>query len=319
MSLEPFPLNNNDQDDLESPRLFPFVGSDKAYIAFLENQFINPQWTGFMGFDKSLVNGATIDEVSQADGLEIVQYAPGLSHSKVSETAVPRWKKELFTFISALPTEGNWQESREKAGINEPHKNWLALRWLLGYPNTPTPHTVEAPATRVPVLHTEDQALVLRGHYYAEFMQHCTNDISFTTSVVSFQSHLMRRYFSRKNDDQTLEGYRRGSVWVNRCASELLVHGWGHKSWELFLLGKPALRFPSQATFNKIFGRNTLVGSICPVRRQRRTELWIFSSAIRKGRRALTARGLDPILHSLHCTLFGRRDRRVWHHLHKRK
>jgi hypothetical protein len=48
---------------------------------------------------------------------------------------------------------------------------------------------------------------------------------------------MMRRYIVRNNNDATLEAYRRGVVWIHRCIAELLAKGWGHKSWEIFLLG----------------------------------------------------------------------------------
>jgi hypothetical protein len=47
----------------------------------------------------------------------------------------------------------------------------------------------------------------------------------------------MRRYTGLDQDDQTLEKYRHGALWVNRCVAALLANGWGYKSWEIFLLG----------------------------------------------------------------------------------
>lgn len=40
----------------------------------------------------------------------------------------------------------------------------------------------------------------------------------------------MRRYTGHNLDDQTLEKYRLGALWVNRYAAALLANGWGHKS-----------------------------------------------------------------------------------------
>lgn len=47
----------------------------------------------------------------------------------------------------------------------------------------------------------------------------------------------MRQYTGADKDDLTLERYRRGAVWANRCMAALVANGWGYRSWELFLIG----------------------------------------------------------------------------------
>ncbi|OQD86923.1 hypothetical protein PENSOL_c082G01054 [Penicillium solitum] len=47
---------------------------------------------------------------------------------------------------------------------------------------------------------------------------------------------MMKRYTGQDQDNQILEKYRYGALWVNRCAAALLENGWGYKSWEIFLL-----------------------------------------------------------------------------------
>ncbi|KAJ5378937.1 hypothetical protein N7509_012056 [Penicillium cosmopolitanum] len=49
---------------------------------------------------------------------------------------------------------------------------------------------------------------------------------------------MMRCYFTVNSNDDTLAGYRWGVMRVNRCMAALLANGWGHKSWEIFLLAQ---------------------------------------------------------------------------------
>lgn len=242
-----------------SQRLFPFHGDDQEYIAFLECELINAQWVGLMEFPMPLRHGTT-HEPSPSDDLQIVQYTPHppRGSSQSSERAEPYWKKQLHAFISALPAKSNWSEAREKAGIDTPVRNQLALRLMLGHTNAAAFRPIKETTMLSHMLPTENRDLVLRGYHYAHFIDRCANDLSFTASVVSFQSlifvsycvvmirsgiskettnNMMRRYIVRKNDDMTLEGYRRGVVWINRCMAALLANGWGHKSWEIFLFG----------------------------------------------------------------------------------
>lgn len=48
---------------------------------------------------------------------------------------------------------------------------------------------------------------------------------------------MMRRYLGETKEDVTLEKYRHGAVWANRCMAALLENGWGCETWEFFLLG----------------------------------------------------------------------------------
>lgn len=57
---------------------------------------------------------------------------------------------------------------------------------------------------------------------------------------------MMKRYTGQDQGDQTLEKYRHGALWVNRCAAALLENGWGYKSWEIFLLGTFFVSLPWQ-------------------------------------------------------------------------
>ncbi|KAJ5302297.1 hypothetical protein N7508_007160 [Penicillium antarcticum] len=246
-----------------SQRMFDFHGDDQAYISFLECQLISAQWAGFMEFPNT-ARGEILQEVSSTNSVQFVPYTPSTSHARSSnpgQNELP-WKRQLDSFISALPTEKTWSEARKRAGIDTPIRNQLAVRLMLGHTNHATFRWVQQTASISRTLPSEDQDLVRRGYQYAQFINRCAGDLSFKTSVVSFQqlifvsyctvliqfgvtkdtvNDMMRRYIDRNNDDSTLEGYRRGVVWINRCIAALLANGWGHKSWEIFLLEKRSL------------------------------------------------------------------------------
>jgi hypothetical protein len=89
----------------------------------------------------------------------------------------------------------------------------------------------------------------------------CAEKNNFTRRVVNFQKliftsycavllhvgnakdtvyAMMERYLGRIYDAKTLDYYRYGSLWANRCMASLLHQGWGSQSWELFLLRRIA-------------------------------------------------------------------------------
>lgn len=243
-----------------SQRLFHFHGNDQEYIEFLQNYigFLESQWAGYAEFPIPL-RQASPSEATPTDGLQVVQYQPNLGRDNLpSRTDQPQWKKELRAFLSALPAETTWGDAREKAGIRTPLENQSAVRLMLGYAHTPVFQPIRDRPVPPSMLQTENPDLVKRGYDYAGFVHQCAHGLPFRESVVSFQSlifvsycvvmkrcgiskettnHIMRRYFVRNNDDKTLGGYCGGVVWMHRCIAELLANGWGHKSWEVFLLG----------------------------------------------------------------------------------
>ncbi|OQD97676.1 hypothetical protein PENSOL_c011G05384 [Penicillium solitum] len=246
-----------------SQRMYDFHGDDQAYIAFLECQLASVQWAGFVDFPAAS-GEHTVQGAPSTNSIQFVQYTPEGSRARSvkSERGDPPWKRQLDSFISALPTEKTWGEARKKAGIDTPVKNQLAVRLMLGHTNHTTFRSVRKTSTISGAITSQDHDLVWRGYQYAQFIDRCAGDLSFKTSVVSFQhlifvsycavlmqvgvpkektNKMMRRYIDRNNDDSTLEGYRRGVVWINRCIAALLANGWGHRSWEIFLLEKRSL------------------------------------------------------------------------------
>lgn len=253
---------------MSRPRLFEdFIGTDPDYIAFLESLVVNAfnmrwdePWAGSLS-ETPWTHEAT-SETSVSGNLEIVQYTP--DHLRGSSEApkraqLNRGQKELRDFTAALLARKQWSDARAQCGIKDPVDNQRALRLMLGHPNETTVRYIQDNAVRTTMLPTENPVLVSRGHHYAMFIQRCADDFAFKESVTSFQSlifisyclvirgsgiskettnNMMRAYIVRSNDDKTLAAYSHGVMWVHRCIADLLVNGWGHRSWEIFLFGK---------------------------------------------------------------------------------
>ncbi|KAI2669766.1 hypothetical protein CBS147355_9691 [Penicillium roqueforti] len=197
------------------------------------------QWAGFVDFTAAS-GEQTVQGTPSTNSIQFVQYTPKGSRARSvkSERGDLPWKRQLDGFISALPTEKTWGEARKKAGIDTPVKNQLAVRLMLGHTNHTTFRSVRKTLTISGAIISQDHDLVWRGYQYTQFIDRCTGDLSFKTSVVSFQNLIFVSYCAVLI---TLEGYRRGVVWINRCIAALLANGWGHKSWEIFLLEKRSL------------------------------------------------------------------------------
>lgn len=246
-------------------RRFDFPGDDQAYIWYLENLVLGTSCFGAEEFPSTMRQGITYEQ-PPSDNLQIVQYqsqTPSTASEK-PEQAEPRWRKELQNFISVLQRVGrDWDQARVQAGIATPSENRFALRLMLGHTNPaafgPTKETFRPPNVSTEHEDLEHEDLVLRGYQYAHFLRNYAHNLRFTASVLSFQNlifvsycvvmmrcgvsqeetnQMMRHYIVKKNDDGTLLRYRRGVIWINRCMAALLAHGWGHRSWEIFLLGK---------------------------------------------------------------------------------
>ncbi|KAJ5110870.1 hypothetical protein N7532_001405 [Penicillium argentinense] len=250
-------------------RAFSYLGDDKSYISYLETQLM-------MALSMITREEDTIPQEPQSPrSIQFVQCHPQIdSQSRFNLDGKPaKWKRQLEDFICAIPSEAQWADARTKAGIHTKDRNRYALRLMLG-------HAAEAPLSEVrgsPIIsrvtHTEHEGLVLRGYRYADFINSCVDDQNFTISVVAFQKlifvsfcvvmlqtgisqnttdNMMRHYFHQCKDQKTLEGYRHGALWVNRCIAALLANGWGHKSWEIFLLeGRSPAQFARFAANEK--------------------------------------------------------------------
>ncbi|KAJ9483345.1 hypothetical protein VN97_g10066 [Penicillium thymicola] len=246
-----------------SQRLFDFPGNDVEYIRFLESQLITvqplfgaPDPISTLAFEPSQNTGTT------TDGFRFVEYKPQPAGHTQQRLAPDRgsfkWKKQLDKFVHAIPiSETQWNEARNKAGIDTVFRNQEALKLILGHSGPVVFHENQDDIVIPSSLPTNCGHLITQGCQYGSFIARCADDRNFAVRVVAYQNlvfcsycvvmmragvpkamtnEMMKRYTGQDQDDQTLEKYRHGALWVNRCAAALLENGWGCKSWEIFLL-----------------------------------------------------------------------------------
>ncbi|KAJ5900239.1 uncharacterized protein N7473_004309 [Penicillium subrubescens] len=187
-------------------RAFDFEGDDAQYIKHLESLLLSvqPPLNSRLGKLGPVANALEPPPSS----IQFIEWKPDHTSLQVN----PMWMKQLNAFIEGIPVQDQWREARVKAGIDTPDRNQHALKLILGHVGPAIFHDEYETTAQAPVLPTESRDLV-----------DTTNDT-------------MRRYTGRDQKDHTLAKYRNGAVWVNRCMVALLKNGWGHKSWEIFLL-----------------------------------------------------------------------------------
>lgn len=247
-----------------SQRKFKFPGTDTEYIEYLEQQLIriqshlSPDGTSPREFVH--MN----DDGSAASRIEFIECTPELIRNQrhPHEKEIPKWKKklnkQLHSFVEDVLAATQWELARRKAGIDTPTRNRTALKLILGHGGAAIFPKEYGITVLPPISPTEPRELVVRGCQYGNFIVHCDKDQVFAARVAAFQklvfcsycvvmlragvskkatNDMMRQYTGEKKDDLTLEKDRHGAVWANRCMSALLENGWGHESWEIFLLG----------------------------------------------------------------------------------
>ncbi|OKP10487.1 hypothetical protein PENSUB_4092 [Penicillium subrubescens] len=232
-------------------RAFDFEGDDAQYIKHLESLLLSvqPPLNSRLGKLGPVANALEPPPSS----IQFIEWKPDHTSLQVN----PMWMKQLNAFIEGIPVQDQWREARVKAGIDTPDRNQHALKLILGHVGPAIFHDEYETTAQAPVLPTESRDLVVRGCEYGRFIARCSHDRNFAVRVVAFQNLVfcsycvvmmragvsqdttndtMRRYTGRDQKDHTLAKYRNGAVWVNRCMVALLKNGWGHKSWEIFLL-----------------------------------------------------------------------------------
>ncbi|CEJ55674.1 hypothetical protein PMG11_01922 [Penicillium brasilianum] len=240
-------------------RLFPFKGPDPDYIDYLERQLKSV--LSRLGLDRGrLPVPGPSDSNSQDPSTGHYRFVE--CNQQAAKHAQPdkptAWSKQLHKFLKTLPTEAGWLEARIRAGVDTPARNQDALQSILGNAGVVVFHE-EYPIPSLPaMLPTGCEDLVVRGYRYGNFVSRCGHDRDFAQTVATFQdlvfcsycevmikagisiqvtNDTMRQYTGADKSDLTLERYRRGAVWANRCMAALFENGWGHRSWELFFLG----------------------------------------------------------------------------------
>lgn len=249
----------------EDERKFKFQGTDKDYAKFLESWILSIQELHGPGCTNPCKPGPSAHESAGEDS-QVVSGMPLPGQGtrlRWPKGGIPKWQKQLHKFVDEMPRESWWEKARLHAGLDTPMSNQKAMRLIIGHGSPALFH----PGWHVAALSAignkgGNDDLVARGCAYGNFIARCADDQNFASRVVAFQNlvfcsycvvmmrlgvskkmtnNMMREFTGQERDDLTLEKYRHGALWVNRCIAALLTRGWGHKSWELFLLS-PSIR-----------------------------------------------------------------------------
>lgn len=231
-------------------RAFDFEGNDRQYIKHLERELLRARRLN--SHLRKFVPISNAVEPSPGS-IRFIQWKPDHTSQQVKS----KWMEQLDAFIDGIPAQDHWQEARVKAGIDTLDRNQHALKLILGHAGPAIFHHKYETMTQPLVPPVESCDLVVRGCEYGRFIAWCRHDRNFAVTVAAFQNLVfcsycvvmmragvskdttndtMRRYTGQDQKDHTLATYRNGAVWVNRCIAALLKNGWGHRSWEIFLL-----------------------------------------------------------------------------------
>jgi hypothetical protein len=217
--------------------MFSFQGTDTEYIEFLESKLLKA----------SLTPPQALHRESSCK-LQFVEYQPDPSGPQSTP-----WQKQLHSFISEiLRVKSQWDKARDKAGMPTIEMNRQAICFLMA----------KSPVTTLngsiqPKIECHEADLIDRGLHYGQYVFACVGQSEFFQRVVQFQSlifvsyccvlihigrskdgvyNMMQQCINSQIKYATLDVYRYGCIWVNQCMAQLLENGWGHRSWEIFLL-----------------------------------------------------------------------------------
>ncbi|KAE8146284.1 hypothetical protein BDV25DRAFT_143843 [Aspergillus avenaceus] len=238
------------------PRLFDFQGSDSDYIKFLELKVLEAEGASLSANLSTNTWPSALSSAQQPYEFQFVIVKP----------------KQLNDFIASVPSEENWVAAKHDAGIYTAQRNARAIKLMLGETTeaiSPSQQGYIHPETpSIPLSDNGDS--ILRAHKYGAFIFTCADEGKFASRVTEYQKlifisyctvliytknsketvySMMRKYINKDSDDKTLDYYRYGALWANRCIASLLYNGLGHRSWEIFLL---QARSPAQ------FGRSAI-------------------------------------------------------------
>ncbi|OJD26155.1 hypothetical protein ACJ73_02465 [Blastomyces percursus] len=197
---------------------------------------------------------------STAQALEFVYYnpvpdCPG-KKQKLSN-ATPQWKTDANKFLASIPTMDKWDERRKERGFYTVKENQVAIQILLGKSPVEDGTRWDVATPELPTLNPIDnRKMIFDGCRYGSlsikaelnavfhvllskyqqliFVNYCIILLCMGNSVDTVD-WMMRRYIS-DSGSRNLKRYRLGCVFVNRCITSLLKQGWGHKSWEIFII-----------------------------------------------------------------------------------
>lgn len=149
-----------------------------------------------------------------------------------------------------------WAQKRIDTGFSTVEKNRIAIQILLGRSTEGIPVSEDTGCELPKLKSTDKQSMIARGCSYGSLSQQAREHGIFTMLLAKFHqlvfisyctvllsvgnseesiNWMMRRYIS-DTGPKNLKRYRSGCLFVNQCVASLLDLGWGHKSWEVFLL-----------------------------------------------------------------------------------
>jgi hypothetical protein len=244
------------------PRLFDFQGTDSDYIKFLESKLLEakiiPSSSTHLNPRRSK---STLAPLKESSKFQFVICKPKLNQIPRSPQppTLPKWRKLLYDFIGSIPVgEEKWKAARCDAGIYTMKSNRQAIQLMLGRETESIFPSQNQLSAQAPIIQPADnEQLISRACKYGKFISAFAGGGNFALRVAEYQKliftsycivllkagntketiySMMREYINKNFDDKTLERYRSGALWVNQCIATLLRYGWGHRSWEIFLL-----------------------------------------------------------------------------------
>jgi hypothetical protein len=198
-----------------------------------------------------------IHNTLRGDHLQGSTRADGISGG-VSPSLAPQGLRELRSFLRHVGTGTitSWEDRKREMSISSPSENRLAIQMLRGQAPGSFAYDQEFNSKSPTISHADNKELVRKGCNYGAlgrlgeangnmillvakfhqliFVSYCSVMLHVGNSKETVD-WMLRTYVSDLKPE-SLKRLRLGSIWVNRCVSELLKNGWGFRSWELFLL-----------------------------------------------------------------------------------
>lgn len=267
-------------------RLFDFQGNDSDYIKFLESKLLEARTATSSARRSSITSHQASPTTQNSSKIQFVIVKPKLSQIRRSPPTPAKWKTQLNDFINSIPSDNDWEVARCDAGIYTIQKNRRAIQLMLGRQTEAIFSSQNHLHPQIPsILPTDNEGLILRACKYGTFISTCADEGNFASRVAEYQKlifisyctvlihagnskqtvySMMRQYINKTSDDKTLDYYRYGALWVNKCIASLLKNGLGHRSWEIFLLREyPTSLLPSVwSTLLTIIRRSSFLRAI---------------------------------------------------------
>ncbi|KAI9732515.1 MAG: hypothetical protein M1834_003850 [Cirrosporium novae-zelandiae] len=177
----------------------------------------------------------------------------------------PRWKQDIDKLLAEIPDMSDWISRRKEMMLVSAKDNRNAINFLLkksmplidmsGLLNDQSKETPKDPSKEIYMLEIANS--------YASFTRNTLAQGKLITRLGLFQAlifvslcavlakigisskavHSVMRVCITNSEDKYLRRLRRGSIWVNRCISELSKTYWSDRSSEIFLICGQSLSY----------------------------------------------------------------------------